>query len=89
LRQKDNGIMMQELIHLLLTKDAEQDARNAAVRDEAAALAEAREEKLMQLVTMVVDSRDHSPSCFVLNKSLVSYPPFSGENGHPRLCAQI
>ena len=81
LRQKDNGIMMQELIHRLLTKDAEQDARNAAVRDEAAARAEAREEKLMQLVTMVVDGRDHSPAAFVPNKSLVSYPPFSGENG--------
>ena len=32
LRQKDNGIMMQELIHRLLAKNAEQDARNAAVR---------------------------------------------------------
>jgi hypothetical protein len=80
---------MQEIIHRLLTKDAEQDASSTAVQDEAAVQAEAREETLTQLVTMVVDSRDHSPSCFVLNKSLVSYPPFSGENGHPRLCAQI
>ena len=77
--EKDNG--MHELFHRLLIRDTEQAAREAAARDEAAARAEAREERLMRLMTRAIDSGGRSPASFVANKALVAYPSFSGENG--------